>query len=138
MIEIPKNEYVQPSEVREEVVQAICEAFIFGIADGTYHPFSGSNNGSRPATRYVAKPTRPGLQSKWGFKADSRMDETDISYKIRGVEMKRAFEELIKAGYYMFKIWSYGSWLGYVCHRNPFYYDDVRSERVTEFTDRID
>lgn len=138
MIEIPKNEYVQPSEVREEVVQAICEAFIFGIADGTYHPFSGSNNGSRPATQFVYKPTRKGLQPKWGFKSSRYLDPTDISYKIRGVEMKQAFQELIKAGYYMFKIWRYGSWLGYVCHRNPFYFNDVRSERVESFNERID
>ncbi len=138
MIEIPKNEYKQPSEVREEVVQAICEAFLHGGCDSTFHPFSGSNNGSRSATLYVAKPNRKGLIPQWNFKCGRYIEPTDTSYKIRGVEMKRAFEELIKAGYYMFRVWSYGSWLGYVCHRKPFYYDNRRAEKVETFSDRID
>lgn len=28
MINIPKNNYAQPTEVRDEVVQAICQAFM--------------------------------------------------------------------------------------------------------------
>lgn len=138
MINIPKNEYRQPSEVREEVVQAICEAFLNSGCDGTFHPYSGSHNGSRDATLYVCKPTRNGLQHIWHFKCSRRKDDTDISYRIRGVEMQQAFKELIKAGYYMFRVWSYGSWLGYVCHRQPFYYDNCRAEKIESFTDRID
>lgn len=106
MIDIPKNEYVQPTEVREEVVQAICEAFIKKGIDRIFHPHNGSNRGCRDATLYIAKPTRAGLQHVWRFKSSREVDSTDISYRIRGVEMKRAFEELIKAGYYMFRVWS--------------------------------
>lgn len=138
MINIPKNEYVQPTEVREEVVQAICEAFIKKGCDSTFHPHNGSNRGCRDATLYVAKPTRKGVQHVWRFQCSRYTDSTDISYRIRGVEMKRAFEELIKAGYYMFRVWSYGSWLGYVCHDRPFYYDGYRAEKVESFNDRID
>lgn len=29
-VNIPKNDYIQPTEVRQEVVQAICEAFLHG------------------------------------------------------------------------------------------------------------
>lgn len=135
MINIPKNEYVQSSDVREEVVQAICEAFINKC---TFHPHNGSNCSYRGATLYVAKPTRKGVQHVWSFKCSRFIDSTDISYRIRSVEMKRAFEELIKAGYYMFRVWFYGSWLGYDCHTRPFYYDGFRAEKVETFNDRID
>ncbi len=118
------------------VVQAICEAFIKEGCDSTFHPHNGSNRGCRDATPYVAKPTRKGVQHVWSFKCSRYTDSTDISYRVRGVEMKRAFEELIKAGY-MFRVWSYGSWLGYVCHDRP-YYDGYRAEKVESFNDRID
>lgn len=51
-INIPKNDYIQPVEVREEVVQHICEAFLNG-GDfwGIFHPYSGGYN--RPSKKFI-------------------------------------------------------------------------------------
>lgn len=131
MIQIRKNTYVQPTEVREEVVQAICEAFM-STYSGIYHPVRQSQY--REATIYV-------VTNKGTFPFFSSSNESywtgAVCYRIRGVEMKRAFEELIKAGYYMFRVWEYGSWMGYLCNDKPFY-DGMRAEIVTSFEDRID
>lgn len=54
-VNIPKNDYIQPTEVRTEVVQAICEAFIERKCGSTFHPHAGSNNGSRNATLWLFK-----------------------------------------------------------------------------------
>ena len=138
MIQIKQNNYVQPTEVREEVVQAICDAFLYGKCDSVFHPYDGSNKGCRNATLYVAKPTRVGVQKKWGFKCSRLVDSTDVAYRIRGAEMKRAFDELIKAGYYMLRIHVYGSWMGYECCEKPYdnFYRDA--DCVTSFNDNID
>ena len=56
-------------------------------------------------------------------------DENDAA------QMKAAFEALQNAGYYMFRVYEYGSWLGYKCSKKPFMND---GERVTEFNDFID
>lgn len=131
MIQIRKNTYVQPTEVREEVVQAICEAFM-STYSGIYHPVRQSQY--RKATIYVV--TNKGTCPFFSSSNESYWTGA-VCYRIRGVEMKRAFEELIKAGYYMFRVWKYGSWMGYLCNDKPFY-DGMRAEIVTSFEDRID
>ncbi len=131
MIQIRKNTYVQPTEVREEVVQAICEAFM-STYSGIYHPARQSQY--RGATIYVV--TNKGTCPFFSSSNESYWTGA-VCYRIRGVEMKRAFEELMKAGYYMFRVWEYGSWMGYLCNDKPFY-DGMRAEIVTSFEDRID
>jgi hypothetical protein len=39
MIQIKRNEYTQPTECREEVVQMICDCFLqeYGVSDNIYH-----------------------------------------------------------------------------------------------------
>lgn len=143
MIQIKKNEYVQPTEVREEVVQAICDAFVYGAENPThvhttYHPF---NSGAyRKSTKFVAKPTRNGVVNVFGFKDSYDCDKTDIKYQFNGAEMKRAFEELINAGYYIFKVWYYdGTWMGYKCYNKPYAPNWWRGAvKVTSFDDFID
>ena len=49
--------------------------------------------------------------------------------------MKAAFKALQEAGYYMFRIYEYGSWMGYECSKKTFM---KNGERVTEFDDVID
>lgn len=39
-INIPKNDYVQATEVREKVVQAICNTFLENHCDTTFRPYS--------------------------------------------------------------------------------------------------
>ena len=129
-VNIPKNDYVQPTEVRPEVVQAICEAFLNGGAWGTFYPFSGSVY--RPATRLVEVKCGKGVSfvsQRWN------LSEDEIYYRIYGCEMKAAFEALIKAGYHLFKVYDHGSWVGYVCKRKPY---RENGTEVYEFTDFID
>lgn len=95
-INIPKNDYVQPTEVRERVVQAICDAFlnnsmfdtgylgnsdptIFVVKDAYSHTYAFS---SRTTPIYGGKPYEEVI-------------------RIRGVEMQAAFEALRKGGYYI-------------------------------------
>ena len=53
--------------------------------------------------------------------------------------MKAAFEALRKAGYHMFRVRYYGSWMGYVAYEKPYFRDgDTVGTEVTEFTDFID
>lgn len=129
MITIPKNNYAQPTEVREEVVQAICEAFM-STYSGIYHPVRQSQY--REATIYVV--TNKGTCPFFSSSNESYWTGA-VCYRIRGVEMKRAFEELIKAGYYMFRVHSYGTRPGYKCSKVPFLTDGTP---VQSFEDRID
>lgn len=129
MIDIPKNDYVQPTEAREEVVQAICEAFM-STYSGIYHPVRESR--FREATIYVV--TNKGRCPFFSSFNESYWKGA-VCYCIRGVEMKQAFEELIKAGYYMFRVYEYGSWPGYKCSKAPFYEGGTP---VRSFEDRID
>jgi len=46
MINIPKNNYAQPTEVRDEVVQAICQAFMSLTVVCT--TLSGSRSSEKP------------------------------------------------------------------------------------------
>lgn len=129
-VNIPANDYVQPTKPRPEVVQAICEAFIVHNAFGIFHPFS--ENVYRQATLLVEVRDGKGvsfLNRKWKSRED------DIYYRIYGVEMKAAFDALIKAGYHLFEVYEYGSWKGYVCERKPYH---PKGKEVFQFTDFID
>lgn len=125
-INIPKNDYVQPTEVRQEVVQHICEGFLDPCCWSTFHPHSESCY--RRATRYVR------MRDGKGYGFTDEPSSGDISFN--GAEMKAAFKVLIDAGYHIFKRYHYGSWLGYTCRKRPFDYDG--GKEVFEFTDFID
>lgn len=124
-VNIPKNDYVQPTEVRQEVVQALCEAFLKRTCWRVFHPFNGSNNGCRPANMYIS------LQ----FPSFEPCDNTKSCVKIRGCEVDAAFKALRKAGYHMYQVYQYGSWMGYVCDKKPFYNG---GREVVAFYDFID
>lgn len=130
MISIPKNDYKVETEVRENVVQAICEAFLRDGAWSCFHPYE--NGIYRYPTTYVVKHKK--CQTYYGFK--SSIDyEFDDGIKIRGSEMKEAFKVLINHGYYMFRVRTYQVWLGYICSKKPYFNE---GQRVTEFNDFID
>ena len=128
----PQNDYIQPTEVREEVVQKICDVFLNRRA-GYYHDvfYPYSENGYRVRTLGVVI-RKDGRAYTVDHKADLK-GETII--KFHGSEMKAAFQALIKAGYHMFRVYSYGSWMGYICAEKPFYKDGTE---VREFNDFID
>jgi len=129
-INIPKNDNVQPTEVRQEVVQAICTTFLETHVNTTFHPFTESRY--RRATLYVAtKHPRGGFNdSSWAN------DHKEDGYvRVNGEEMKAAFIILRMAGYHLFRIYEYGTWMGYECSKKPFM---EKGTEVTKFIDFID
>lgn len=128
-INIKPNTWSEPIEVREHVVQDICDAFLNHCAWSTFHP--KSDGVYRNATLCVLK--HKGSNKAYGF--NDKPFNSDNYETIRGCEMKAAFQELRKAGYHIFEVHEYGTWRGYkVSCRN---YLDGGVE-VTEFNDKID
>lgn len=128
-INIPKNDYVQPTEVRQEVVQGICEAFLGGTCWSTFHPHSDGY--CRRANKYIIR--HKGDKSFYGFHDKPFSDEEGVKFNC--AEMKAAFKALTNAGYYIFKVYTNVTWKGYKCSKRPFL---EGGERVTEFNDFID
>ncbi len=121
------NDYVAPTEVRSEVVQGICEAFLSeGMFDNVFHPYS--DGPYRCKRLYIRKRN----DKCFGF--GSWRDE-DAVFRFNGEEMKAAFQALRKAGYHMFKVYRYGSWMGYRCSKKPFLEGGAE---ISEFIDFID
>ena len=99
-INIPTNDYQQPTQVRSEVVQGICEAFLNGGAWSTFYPFSES--AYRRASNKIIRHNND--KKFYGFHSEGFSDE--IAIRFNGAEMKAAFAALIEAGYYMFKVYT--------------------------------
>lgn len=118
IVNIPKNDYVQPTEVRQEVVQRICEAFLQGCL---YHP-SSDGMYRKAYTRVYSGRQYVTFSNKDGI-------------RFNGAEMKAAFKALINAGYHMFCYYEYGTWKGYKCSKKPFI---ERGTEVFDFNDFID
>lgn len=141
MITIPKNTYVPPTEVREEVVKAICEAFLWSITHRgcesgcVYHPLG--DRGYRDTHRYVKLKDGEGFE----FTCDPFLDRTkhpEDFLTFNREEMKQAFEELRKAGYHMLQVFEYGTWRGYICGIKPYSTWNCFDREVFGFTDLID
>ena len=131
-INIPQNTYSVPTEIRQEVVQAICETFLAGNCWTTFHPF---HSGRRNATKCVWLRNGKGV----AFGDKSSTFHGDTFYEIRGCEMQSAFKVLIEAGYHIFRIYEYGDWFGYKVDKKPYFrYWDRECSQAYEFTDFID
>jgi len=127
-VNIPQNDYVQPTEVKQHVVQAICEAFLSGGCWSTFHPFNDGHTRARHTGVLCHINGEP-----YGF-GDAPFTN-DCFIKFNGAEMKAAFKALIKAGYYIFRVYEYGTWMGYKVSKKPFLQG---GEEVTFFNDFID
>ena len=98
-INIPKNDYVQPTEVREDVVQMICDHIIDGIKKGIWAEDTYTLHLHRENETYQLY----ALMSNGkmiGFDSQKRIALEQI--RIRTSEMEAVFEVLQKAGYYIF------------------------------------
>lgn len=119
-LNIPKNNYKKPTETREEVVQAICDAFLKG------RKFSPRLDYGH---RYIQL-------NKLQFLSSYEKDSDSVRFN--GAEMNAAFKALIDAGYYMM-VKKYRrkdtTYLEYACSEKPHmeYYQEVE-----EFTYPID
>ena len=137
MITIQPNKYHQPTEVREFVVQGIIDAFLAHKGDSTFHPYNGSTY-CREATLYIRKHKNSNKFYGFSETPTDSMKRDDDFVKIHGCEMREAFRILIENGYYMFKIYAYNSWMGYIVSEKPYETFYKGACRVTEFTDFID
>lgn len=131
-VNIHQNKYTQPTEVRAEVVQKICEVFLdrrAGAYHNIFHPYSDGPYRDRTLGLVVRN---SGVAFK--FSNQSLLDSETL-VRFNGQEMKAAFEALIKAGYHMYRVYEYGSWIGYLCDKKPFYQG---GQEVYSFNDFID
>ena len=126
-INIPQNDYVQPTEVSQDVVQAICDAFLRNSCWSTFHPY---NDGMR--ARHLGVVCHINGEA-FGFRNKPLSGECFI--KFNGAEMKAAFKALIKAGYHIYKVYEYSTWMGYRVSKKPFMQN---GEEVAFFDDFID
>lgn len=128
-INIPKNDYVTPTECRQEVVQAICDAFLSEAqAWSSFYPYSA--NRYRLSTLLVVSKNG----KFYGFRSETA---DDVFYRIRGCEMKAAFECLVQAGYHIFRYYAFHDtqYPAYCVRKEPFMQN---AKEVFSFEDRID
>jgi hypothetical protein len=88
-VNIPANDYVQPTEVRQEIVQSICNAIIKNI------------DKPKDSKIYVRQAQSLFIDPEKGH----IMRGNNIyvgELRIRSVEMKAAFEAIQDAGYFIF------------------------------------
>lgn len=130
-INIPENDYIQPTEVREDVVQKICDVFL-DRRGGCYHNAFHPNSDGRCRTRDLGLRLYKGTNKAYEFTTSAASGEF---IRIHGVEMKAAFRALVSAGYHMYRVYEYGTWMGYICDKKPYYQGGTE---VREFTDFID
>ena len=85
-VNIPANDYVQPTEVRQEVVQQICDIILEKYIDTDNNVrFTDENPVLFIGKRYF-----------------SNIKFEDYYIRVRGCEMNAAFQALIQAGYYIY------------------------------------
>ena len=116
-VNIPKNDYVQPTEVREDVVQLVCNAIV--------------NMAERESKLDISE-NKMGVcvnqKAKWLYGIPTN---TPDAINVRVCEMKAAFDIIQDAGYYI-----YPSYLvcpaeyHFVFSKKP-YFENRRAERVT-------
>lgn len=129
MIKIENNPYVKPTECRENVVQYICDAFLntsTGLDCGAFHG----------ADRYVL--IRKSTGKAWRFDDDLNYFDDSEYIEMRTCEIQQAFEELINAGYYMFKTPSHRGRYLYHLSRKPNFTIWRGAIPVQTFDDDID
>lgn len=126
---VPANDYKQPTEARQAVVQAIIYAF---LTDNTYckvyHPRNWCSHEPKLYEAHTHISTVRPL-----FCGYKRTGEDLV--RIRGCEMAMAFKALRSAGYHMFKVVTDGDWKGYLCHKKPFFPGGTEVEEFTDFID---
>lgn len=106
-VNIPKNDYVQPTEVRQEVVQDICNHIIFwmnkGVIEKGYYEIRIKVHDDQ--SNCMCLVYRKSGET-FGFTSEREKDvpeKVGSNYKrIRTVEMEAVFEAMQDAGYYIF------------------------------------
>ena len=124
IISIKPNAYNPVTEIRPEVVQMICDAFLCG---SKFIPYEG--NRVSP-TRYVF--------SQNG-KAEFIPYNCSDTIRIYDCEMAKAFEVLQDADYNMFSIKDVSGFVEIVCSEKPYYQKKgIFYGRINNYTEHID
>lgn len=103
MLHIKQNDYKQPTESREEVVQMICDCFLQGCSK-EYH--AGTHTLPIEKEVYVAESTLSGKNGTDYFflgqyETHSKYAKTPI--RLRSCEVDEAIKALTAAGYHIYK-----------------------------------
>ena len=120
-ISITPNNYKEVTECRENVVQAICDAFLDNCCWSKFHP--NDNGCYRQTTDKVL------IRRGKGYGFNHEPFSSDDYFKIRKCEVELAIKLLLESGYYLYRYYMYGSWITYEISRNPRLTDKTR---VTE------
>lgn len=128
-VNVPANDFGKAKEIRNEVVQGICDSFLSGNVWSTFHPRSES--AYRPKTNYICRNKR--VTKFGGFTGNPSAD--NINVRFNSNELAAAVECLKKAGYYFHRVYSYGTWLGYVCRKYPSIENGDRVESIEVSSD---
>lgn len=133
MITIHKNEKVEITEIDESIVQKICNVFLIGGAFSVFHPVSDGAYRSATLALVGDVAYAPGKRERdyYGFEGHFSYPHEHKYIHFNENEMRMAFKELIKAGYHMYRVREYGTWLGYVCKSCKNYNND----EVTDFNE---
>lgn len=121
-INIPKNTYKKPVEIRENVVQSICDFFLLNIQwqENYFYYFDPKIN------KLVEFSVKQKENNKLLVPTEN--------------EMKTAFKLLINAGYFLFEKYVDNFGYVYVCSEKDFYKDLYNKlwTQTTEFKVRLD
>lgn len=132
-VNIPANDYVQPSEIREDVVQMICTYIVEKMNDnylcgeGIFNLYIDHNYWEYKLylETYKGKPYL--LRCKQG--SNEKFFE---QIRIRGCEMDAVFDALLNAGYFIFETRKSDGKVVYTFSKKS-YYSDRTAARATVF-----
>lgn len=105
-VNIPKNDYVQPTEVREKVVQDICNYIIYWMENGGYngcYQLRIKDYHYQNAILYLIYSSSENTEI-CGLNDNGDMDKERYPFhvKVRTCEMQAVFKVMQKAGYHIF------------------------------------
>lgn len=99
-INIPKNDYKEPTEVRQEVVQDICEYIISRFSHEDFASISVWDSNYHTAELWYKKRTSAYGSKPYFLFADRQVKEGEYT-RVRGCEMQAVFDAMIAAGYFI-------------------------------------
>jgi hypothetical protein len=105
-VNIPKNDYVQPKEVRAKVVQDICNHIIYWMKNSCeegFYQLSIKDFYYQNAMLYLIYSSSEKTKTS-GFQDNGKIDEARYPFhvKVRTCEMQAVFKVMQKAGYHIF------------------------------------
>ena len=115
MITIKRNDYKEITEIREDVVQGICDAFL----SRTYSTFHPRSNGTyRPFTKYIVRHQNSNeYHGFWGGAPIS--PDVDVYTRFYRCELNYAVKLLLEHGYYLHQVYRFNTWEGYEISKYP-------------------